>query len=308
VDVLLLTQAEVRELLDPRELIEALAEGFRALSAGELETADRTGLALPGGDLLLSMPGALPDGDLAVKVVTVFEGNVAPLPTHQATIALYDRETGACRAFMDGTHITALRTAAASALAVRHLARADARRLLVVGSGVQAREHLAALPLVRDFDDVRVWARRPDDAERLGHSTDDLEAAVRAADVIALTTASPEPVIRAEWVRPGTHVCSVGFHPPRGELPRELAEQHRVFVETRAAFAPPPVGCGELAGLDPEQGTELGELVADSLPGRRSDEEITVYKSMGHVVEDMVAADLAQRRARERGVGRLVTL
>jgi ornithine cyclodeaminase/alanine dehydrogenase-like protein (mu-crystallin family) len=298
----------VRELLDPRELIDALADGFRALSAGRLETADRTGLALPGGDLLLSMPGALPDGDLAVKVVTLFERNTPPLPTHQATIALYDRRTGACHAFMDGTHITALRTAAASALAARHLARADARRLLVVGSGVQAREHLAALPLVRDFDEVRLWARRRADAERLGRPADDLEAAVRAADVIALTTGAPEPVIRAEWVKPGAHVSSVGFHPPRGELPRALAEAHRVFVETRAAFSAPPVGCAELTGLDPEHGTELGELVAGTLPGRRSEDEITVYKSMGHVVEDMVAADLAERRARERGVGRVVTL
>jgi ornithine cyclodeaminase/alanine dehydrogenase-like protein (mu-crystallin family) len=279
------------------------------LSAGELASADRTGISLPSGDLLLSMPGALPDGDLTVKVVTLFEGNAPPLPTHQATIGLYDRATGACRAFMDGTHVTALRTAAAAALATRQLARADARTLLVVGSGVQAREHLAALPLVREFEEVLVWARRPEEAERLGASVaDDLEAAVRAADVIALTTASPEPVIRADWVRPGAHVSSIGFHPPHGELPRELAEHGSLFVETRAAFAPPPVGCGELAGLDPEHGTEVGELLAGSRPGRRSDREITVYKAMGHVVEDVVAAGLAHRRARERGVGTLVTL
>ena len=128
----------MRALLDRRELIDALADGFRALSAGELATADRTGVALPGGDLLLSMPGALPDGDLTVKVVTLFERNAPPLPTHQATIAPLRRATGACRAFMDGTHITALRTAAASALAAR-ASRARRPLLLVVGAGVQAR-------------------------------------------------------------------------------------------------------------------------------------------------------------------------
>jgi alanine dehydrogenase len=305
VDVLLLSEAEVRELLDLRELIDALEAGFGALSAGELAVADRTGVTLPDG-LLLSMVGAR--DVVAVKNVTVFEGNQPPLETHLATIALYDRQTGACRAFMDGTHVTAVRTAAASALAARHLARADARSLLIVGAGVQARWHLAALGLVREFEEVVLWARRREQAELLGRATEDLEAAVRAADVIALTTGSPEPVIRAEWVKPGAHVSSIGFHPPRGELPRELAERHHLFVETRTAFAAPPVGCAELAGLDPEHGTELGELAAGTRPGRASAEEITVYKAMGHVVEDLVAAELVHRRALERGSGRTVTL
>ena len=238
---------------------------------------------------------------VAVKNVTLFEGNQPPLPTHQATIALYDRSTGACRAFMDGTHITAVRTAAAAALAARELARPDARSLLVVGSGVQARWHLEALS---GFQQVSVWSRRG----ALGPVAEDLEVAVREADVIALTTGAPEPVIRAEWVKPGAHVSSVGYHPPSGELPRELAERGHLFVETRAAFAPPPVGCAELAGLDPEEGTELGELMAGTKPGRRSAEEITVYKAMGHIVEDAVAAELAHRRALERGVGRLLAL
>lgn len=301
----MLSEAEVRELLDLRELIDALEEGFQALSAGELAVADRTGVTLPDG-LLLSMVGAR--DVVAVKNVSIFEGNQPPLTTHLATIALYDLQTGACRAFMDGTHITAARTAAASAVAARRLARSDARSLLVVGAGVQARWHLAALPLVCDFEEVALWARRPQQAELPARVAEDLEAAVRAADVIALTTGSPEPVIRAEWVKPGAHVSSIGFHPPSGELPRELAERHRLFVETRAAFAAPPVGCAELAGLDPEHGTELGELVAGTRPGRQSADEITVYKAMGHVVEDVVAAELVHRRALEQGAGRVVTL
>jgi len=302
-----LSEAEVRELLDLRELIDELEAGFRALSAGELTVADRTGVTVADG-LLLSMPGARPGGHLTVKNVTLFEGNRPPLPTHLATIALYDRATGACRAFMDGTHVTAVRTAAAAALAARHLARPDARSLLVVGGGVQARRHLAALPLVREFDEIAVWARRREQAEALGPAAGDLEAAARAADVIALTTGAPEPVIRAEWVKPGAHVSSIGYHPPRGELPRGLAESGRLFVETRTAFAAPPVGCAELAGLPPEHGTELGEMLAGTKPGRSSAEEITVYKAMGHVIEDVVAAELAHRRAVERGVGRVVEL
>jgi alanine dehydrogenase len=302
VDVLVLSEAEVRELLDLRELIDELASGFEALSAGRLTVADRTGLTLPDG-VLLSMAGAR---DLvAVKNVTIFEGNEPPLATHLATIALYDRATGACRAFMDGTHITAVRTAAATALAARELARPDARSLLVVGSGVQAHWHLEAL---RGFEQVSVWARRREQAEALGPVAEDLEAAVRGADVIALTTGAPEPVIRAEWVKPGAHVSSIGFNPPGGELPRELAERGRLVVETRAAFAAPPVGCAELSGLDPDHGTELGELLAGTRPGRRSAEEITVYKAMGHVVEDAVAAELAHRRAIELGVGRVLTI
>jgi ornithine cyclodeaminase/alanine dehydrogenase-like protein (mu-crystallin family) len=245
--------------------------------------------------LLLAMPGAREL--MAVKNVTLFEGNRTPLPTHQATIALYDRATGACLAFMDGTHVTAVRTAAASAVAARHLAREDARSLLVVGGGVQARRHLEALPLVRPFDEVASWSR----------GEPGLEAAVRRADVIALTTGSGAPIIDADWVKPGAHVSSVGYHPPRGELPRELAERGRLFVETRRAFSDPPVGCGELAGIPPERGTELGELVAGA-PGRTGDEEITVYKAMGHVVEDIVAAELAYRQALERGAGSVVTI
>jgi ornithine cyclodeaminase/alanine dehydrogenase-like protein (mu-crystallin family) len=305
VDVLVLSEAEVRELLDLGELIDELSAGFRALSAGELTVADRTGLELPDG-LLLSMAGAR--RLIAVKNVTIFDGNQPPLPTHLATIALYDRDTGACRAFMDGTHVTAARTAAAAALAVRELARPDARSLLVVGGGVQSGWHLAALPLVRDFEEVAVWARRREQAEALGPVAEDLEAAVRGADVVALTTGAAEPVIRAEWVKPGAHVSSIGFHPPGGELPRELAERGRLFVETRAAFAAPPVGCAELAGLDPASGTELGEVLSGARPGRRGAEEITVYKAMGHVVEDVVAAELAHRRALERGIGRVVPI
>jgi alanine dehydrogenase len=313
-DVLTLDRAAVERLLDPRELMEALAEGFRALTRGDVVAPDRNQLAMPNGDFLLSMPGRMGDGFMAVKVVTLFESNVASgVPAHLATIGLYDPATGACRAFLDGTYITAVRTSAAAALACDLLARRDARVLAIVGAGVQAEHHLRTFPLVRDFAEIRV-AARTEEAERLaaGHprarAAAGAEEAVRDADVVALTTNAGEPVIDPAWLRLGAHVSSVGYKPPGGELPRELAAGGHLFVETRRALAPPPVGCAELADVDPSAATELGELLLGRAPGRRDDEELTVYKAMGHVVEDIAAAELVLAAAQREGEGTTVGL
>jgi len=120
---------------------------------------------------------------------------------------------------------------------------------------------------------------------------------------VCLATHSPMPVIRSEWVRPGAHVTSVGYCPPHGELPKDLASNHRLFVETLDAFQPPPVGCGELAGLDASVGTTLGAVALGRKPGRVNDAEITVYKAMGVAMEDMVAANLAYQKAKREGGG-----
>ena len=205
---------------------------------------------------------------------------------------------------MDGEHITGLRTAAGAALSTRALAREDASVLAVVGSGVQARAHLRLLPLVRDFEEVRLVARDPDAAERLGVAA----GTVEGANVICLTTSASTPVLRAGEVAPGTHVTSVGFAPPGGELDPALAASARLFVETRQAFSPPPAGCAELAGLDPSSATELGELLCGRAPGRASPADITVYKAMGHIAEDAAAAELVYRTALERGAGYTVDL
>jgi ornithine cyclodeaminase/thiomorpholine-carboxylate dehydrogenase len=130
-----------------------------------------------------------------------------------------------------------------------------------------------------------------------------IEEAVRGADVVCLCTASETPVISLDWLSPGSHITSVGYRPPGGELPRQVAEYGKLFVETRHAFKPPPAGSGELAGLDPATGTELGEILLGKHPGRRSEGEITVYKSMGHAMEDMVAANLVYQRARQQAIG-----
>ena len=226
------------------------------------------------------------------------------LETHQATICLFDPTTGVCLAVMDGEHITAPRTAAAAALAVRACARADASVLAIVGSGVQARAHLELVPRVRSFSSVRLVARDPGAASRLGVAP----GTVEGADVICLTTSSSAPVLLASDVRPGTLVTSVGYAPPGGELDPELARSARLIVETRAAFAAPPAGCAELAGLDPLAAFELGEVLSGRASGRGDDSEIVVYKAAGHVVEDAAAAELAYRVALERGLGRSISL
>jgi ornithine cyclodeaminase/alanine dehydrogenase-like protein (mu-crystallin family) len=306
--VLILNRAEVEDLLDLDALLDALRDGFRALTDHEVTAPGRNELTMPDEAFLLGMPGRLRDGPMTVKVVTVFE---AHNPSHLATIGLYDQRTGACRAFMDGTYITAIRTSAAAAVACDLLARRDARTLTLVGAGVQGEHHLRVFPRVRDFQEIRIASLHRADAERLAalhpraHVVDDLEAAVRDADVVALATHAAQPVIEAGWIAPGTHVSSVGYRPPDGELPRALTRE-RLFVETREAFEPTPVGCAELHGLDPHTAAELGEVLLGRAPGRVGEREITVYKAMGHVVEDIVAAQLVYAAAGGRGT--VVTL
>jgi ornithine cyclodeaminase/thiomorpholine-carboxylate dehydrogenase len=316
VEVLLLDQAAVGRLVDVRELLDELASGFRSLAAGGVVAPARVEVAVDAG-FSLSMPAYRPGGHIGVKIVNVFEGNESlGLPSHLALIALFDAKTGACVAIMDGTEITALRTAGAAALSTRMLASEDARVLTIIGAGVQGRTHLELLPLVRDIEEIRVSSLRLDDAERLAAgdpravtvALDALEAAVRTSDVVCLCTHSGDAVIDADWVPAGVHVTSVGYREPYGEFPRALLERGRLFVETRLAFEPPPTGCYELQGVDPATGTELGEVLSGRRPGRTSVEEITLYKAMGHAIEDLVAAELVLRAAVREGAGQMVQL
>jgi alanine dehydrogenase len=314
-DLLLLGREEVEALLDPDALLTALADGFIALSAGRVQAPTRSELGAAGAGHLLVKPAWIDGHPMAVKLVSTFPGNRdRGIPTIQGVIALVDAATGTPLAIMDGSHITAMRTAGGAALSARCLARADARVLAIVGAGVQGLAHLQLLPRVRGITEIRVTSRRLADAESLAatdsraHAVVSAREAVRDADIVCLCTTSDTPVIEAAWLAPGTHVTSVGYAPPGGELPPEVVRQARLAVESRLSFDPPPAGCAELAGLDPALGAELGELLAGRAPGRMSATELTAYKSMGHAMEDLVVAALVYRLARERGVGRGVRL
>jgi len=303
--VILLRREEVRALLDPEALIDAVATALVDVSAGTASVPPRIAALTPLG-LLGAMVGYVPSlGVLAAKLVAVFPQN-AGMPTHRALIAVFDPRTGTPVAVLDGEEITAQRTAAASALATRLLAREDAAVLAVVGTGVQAASHARYVARVRRFRTVLVAGRDPAKAAKLaaeiGGQAAAIEEAVRSADVICATTHAREPVVRMRWVRPGTHVNSVGLNPQGQEL--DGIGGALLAVESRAsAFAAPPAGANELRGIAPETAVELGALVSGSSPGRTSREQVTAYKSVGIAAEDAAAAALVLRRARETGVG-----
>lgn len=303
-NVMTLSESEVQRLLDPMMLLDGLAEGFRDLSHGKIQTPSRPEITIPGKGFMLSMPAWREGSSVMVKMVCVYEDNLEiDLPNHLAMINLYDQNTGVPLCVMDGTYITGIRTAGAAVLSVRELARKEAKVATIVGAGVQAREHLRLLPLVRDFDEILVSSLYHDDAVKLvaghgnAHAVTDLREAVERSDVVCLATHSYDPVMDETWVKPGTHVSSVGYAPPCGELPVELAKDHKLYVEDLCAFDLPPVGCGELQSLGPGDAICLGDALTGESPLRESEEEITVYKAMGISMEDLVAAELVYRRA-----------
>ena len=312
--MIFLSEAEVRELLDLDELVDALADAHRDLSAGEASMPPRIAAFAQNDGLLGVMPAYLPSAGLACKLVTLFPKN-RDRHTHQALICMFDEENGTPVALMDGTYITATRTAAGSALATRLLAREDSRVLAILGSGVQARTHADALRRVREFAEIRVASRDRVHAEQLAseigaQAVDSWEEALRGADVVAAATHAAEPIVRREWLTPGVHVNSVGANPSgRGEVDAATIAAALVAVESRAStLAPPPAGAPEFADGDHGEVVELGELVSGSRPGRSSLDEITLYKSVGVAVQDVAAAALVLAAARGRSMGRAIEL
>jgi alanine dehydrogenase len=295
--MLVLTRSEVEGLLDLDALLDALAAAHAELSTGTASLVPRVGAFAGESGILAAMPAYAPSSGLGCKLVTLFPGNT-DRPTHQALIALFEPETGTPLALMDGTYITAMRTAAAAALATRLLARPDARVLAILGTGVQSRSAQDMFPRVRDFAEIRVAGRG------------EFEQAVRGADVVHATTASPEPVVRYEWLSPGTHVGSVGYGAGGSELDPAIVERADVVVveQRDSAFAPLPAGAPELEPRGPEGVVELGEIVIGAATGRSSQDEITLYKSVGVAVQDLAAAALVFAAARERGAGQEIEL
>ncbi len=313
-DLLVLGAGDVAALLDWDELVTVLGEAFAALSSGRTSVPPRVAAHAPAG-LLAAMPGYVEGTALVTKLVSVFAGNHRHgLPSHQALIVVFDDATGTPVALMDGTVITARRTAAASALSARLLARPGARVVAILGAGVQGANHVEAMDRVVAGAEFRIASRHPEHADALAAGRDRVtavegyEEAVRGADIVCLCTHASEPVIRREWLGGGVHVTSVGASPAGPEVDPETVAAARVFVESRVAVQPFPAGSHELQGVDPQTVTELGEVIEGRSPGRRDDHELTLYKSMGHAVEDAAAAALVLRRAREQGRGSRLTM
>ncbi len=304
--MLILTRAEIEKLLDPHELLAVLEEGFKALSANQLNVPPRNQAIAPKG-VLVGMPAYMPEKLMSVKLVSVFHENI---PAHQAVITLFDSHTGTPIAFMDGEFITALRTAAGAILSIKMLARKNIKNIAIIGAGVLGEAHLRMIGTLSGIETIWIASKDISKAQALSthasHSlaVDSVQQAVSNADIVCLCTSSLEPVIKAEWLKEGVHITSVGYRPPGGELPRDLIESSHVFVESKVAFSPPPVGSAELQGLDSSFGTELGEVLLKQKSGRRNEQETTIYKSMGHAMEDLVAANLVYQKAIEQGVGK----
>jgi ornithine cyclodeaminase len=328
--MLVLNRHEVESLLDLDRLVKALGPAMVELSAGRVSMPPRPVVQVrEWGGLLAAMPTFLGSAQiLSTKLVSVFPENAARgLPSHQAVMVVFDARTGSPHAIMDGTAITATRTAAGSALATRLLARPEACILAILGTGVQARAHAKAIPRVRPIKEIRVVGRHQaralalaeEIARGLGLPTKAFELGQEAfagVDVICATTHSAEPVLKGAWLEPGVHVNSVGLNPNGRELDGEAVRRALVVVETRAAaLAPAPSGSNDLLwairdGLIGEEHihAEIGELISGARPGRTAPEQITLYKSVGVAVQDAVAAHLVLAAAREQGVGREVPL
>jgi len=323
----LLTEQQVQSLLPMSDLIAAMEAALARFSSGEVLQPVRSVLMVgPTKAYFGLMPAYVPNpGSLGAKLVTVFADNPKKqLPSHLATILLLDPETGSLQALMDGRYITEARTAAVSAVSARFLAKRDASTLAIIGSGVQARSHLEAFSEVRQLKEVRVWSPRAASRERFVgemtgnvpvpvRATDTAEAAVRGADLIVLVTSSPTPVIESSWVDAGAHVVSVGAcRPDQREMDPALVARARFYVDSRAAAVVESgdVVMGMAAGLFTASHIlgELGEVILGRADGRQGDSDVTIFKSLGMAVEDVVAADLVLRRATETGAGTELTL
>ncbi len=310
----IISAAQVRELLDPEGLRQALEHALAAQSAGRADVPPRIAARAPDG-LSAAMPGYLEGVGLATKLVTIFPGNVEQ-PSHMGVIVHFDPATGAPLAVMDAEVITEERTAMTAAIAAHRLARSDATVLAVVGAGAQGRAHLRAFSPLRTWREIRITSRTPEHAAQLAawaHEAiglgvdvvDRTDSAVRDADVIALCTHADAPVIDAGAVAAGAHVSSVGS---QSELPTELTGIGPLVVDHLGAITtPPPSGASELQHVDPHRAVELGALLSGA-PGRTDDDQVTVYKSTGHAVQDVAAAALVYDAAVAAGLGTIVEL
>jgi len=288
--MLVLDESAVAQRLRYPDLIPAIAQALADLSAGKVVQPVRVVLPIAPHAGFFGVTPAYA-GAMGAKLVTFYPQNVG-VHTHHALIVMFKAETGEPLAVMDGRLITEMRTAAASAVATQRLARPDANVLGIIGSGVQAKSHLAALRHVRQFKEVRVWSPRnaPAFAQRHGvKAVSSAADAVRGADVVVVAASSTTPILQGRWLAPGTHVNAIGATRPNWrELDDELVTTARVFVDSREAAQRES---GDVIAAKGEI-TEIGAVVAGTAPGRRNATEITLFKSVGVAVEDVAAGAL----------------
>ncbi len=291
-----LDEEKVRSLLRMEELVPAMADAMRDLSAGKVEQPVRLVLPVAEHEGFFGVMPAFGGGALGAKLVTFYPNNEG-IPTHHAMILLFHPETGEPLVTMDGRLITEMRTAAVSAVATDLLARREVGVLAILGSGVQAQSHLEALRLVRQFREVRIWSprRAGQFAKKFGISAAaSAEDATRGAEVIVVATSATIPVLKGEWVSSGAHINAVGATRPNWrELDDALLGRAKLYVESREA-------AGKESGDVIAAGrifAELGEVIAGAKPGRESADEITLHKSVGVAIEDVAAAALVYARA-----------
>jgi thiomorpholine-carboxylate dehydrogenase len=295
-----LDEAAVRRLLRMVDLIPAMEGALADLSSGKAVQPVRVVVPVKDHQGFFGVMPAY-NKALGAKLVTFYPNNQG-IPTHHAMILLFRPETGEPLVMMDGRLITEMRTAAASAVASKLLARPEAPVMAILGSGVQAHSHLEALRLVRTFREVRAWSPRNARAFAEQHGVSaagSAEEAVRGAGVVCVATASKTPVLLGEWLAAGTHINAVGAcRPDWRELDDDALRKSRLYVDSREAASRESgdvMAAGNIVA-------EIGEVLSGARIGRESAEEITLFKSVGVAVEDVMAADLVYRKAAESGI------
>jgi alanine dehydrogenase len=320
--MLVLSELDVKKLIDIPELIEVLEAAHAELSTGKAVMPVRLVVPLPKiQGRITSMPAYLSEANaLGMKVVTYFQDNPKRgLPAILATIMLYDTETGKISAIMDGSYITAIRTACASAMATKALANPETPVMGILGAGVQARAHIEALSRVRTITNIKIYSPSGQSARKLKEEieaesgvkidpVDSAEKAVQEVDLLVTVTTAKEPILKAGWLKPGVHINAVGSHrPDLREIDGETLKRATVFVDSREAIM---AECGDIL-LAIKEGAitadhiagEIGEVLSGKLTGRTSGEEITLYKSVGVAVQDVATARLVYRKALEKAMG-----
>jgi ornithine cyclodeaminase/alanine dehydrogenase-like protein (mu-crystallin family) len=326
--VLVLSHDQVLAALPPADCAEAMATVLAAHARGDAHMPLRSVMLPSGAAGLMGLMPAWRGGEepvFSLKAICVIPGNPARgLDAHQGIVTLFDGQTGQPTAILDASAVTQVRTAAVSAVATRALAREDARVLAILGAGVQGAAHLEALRSVRDFDEVRVYARRRDRAEALvedARATDasisvasSAEEAVRGADVVVTATNSKEPVLQHTWLSPGAHVNAIGASVPSArEIEVETVAASALFVDSRESLRNEAgefqlaVREGAIRGEEHVRAS-LGEVLAGLADGRRDDGELTLFRSLGLAVEDLAAAEHAVAAARLLALGTEVEL